>query len=91
MSEKLFTAFEVAERLRLHVETVYRLIHNGALPALKVGRQWRFAEADLQRWMCDRRKEQPTESMRYQKDGLERGARLTKYPCERSRYVPHKP
>jgi excisionase family DNA binding protein len=58
MPKTLLTASEVAEQLRLNIETMYRLIQNEALPAIKVGRQWRFVEADIQRWMGDRRRAQ---------------------------------
>ena len=34
----LFTVAEVAHRLRVHKNTVYRLVKDGALPALRVGR-----------------------------------------------------
>ena len=37
-----FTAREVAEILRVHHMTVYRLIRNGTLSPVKVGRDWRF-------------------------------------------------
>lgn len=37
----LVTVAEVAERLRLSRMTVYRLIHSGELPALRMGRSFR--------------------------------------------------
>ena len=38
----MLTVSEVAELLRVHQMTVYRLIRNGALSPVKVGRVWRF-------------------------------------------------
>jgi excisionase family DNA binding protein len=31
--------------------TIYRLIKNGELPAIRIGRQWRFRRADLEEWI----------------------------------------
>ena len=50
MSESLLTAAEVAELLKLNVETVYALIQKDGLPAAKVGGQWRFSEANVRAW-----------------------------------------
>ena len=36
------TAADVARLLRLDKDTVYRLAREGELPAIRVGRQWRF-------------------------------------------------
>jgi excisionase family DNA binding protein len=45
---------QVAILLRCHIETVYRMIHNGRLPAMRIngrGKQihgaWRIAKVDL--------------------------------------------
>ena len=43
----LLTPEEVAEKLRVHVSTVYRRIHLQELPALRVGRQWRIHPRSL--------------------------------------------
>lgn len=51
MTGALLTASEVAEHLRLHIETVYRLARQGKLPAVKVGEQWRFSEATIRQWL----------------------------------------
>ena len=51
MPEALLTAAEVAELLKLHVETVYALIAKAGLPAAKIGGQWRFEEARLRAWI----------------------------------------
>lgn len=51
MADILITATEVARRLDLNVQTVYSLIQNDNLPALKIGRQWRFAETDITQWL----------------------------------------
>lgn len=38
----LLTAAQVEERLGVDVSTIYRMAADGRLPAVKVGRQWRF-------------------------------------------------
>ena len=40
-TEKLFRIREAAEVLRVSPMTIYRLIRDGELPAIKVGWQWR--------------------------------------------------
>ncbi len=54
MSRTLLTVPDVANHLRVNTDTVYRLIRTDDLPAIKVGRQWRFVESDIERWMQDR-------------------------------------
>lgn len=45
----LLTVREVADRLRLHPGTVYRLARAGALPSLRVGRSIRFQADEIER------------------------------------------
>ena len=53
MSEPLLTAAEVADQLRVSTMTVYRLIRRGELPAVRVGRNYRVREADLEAFLDD--------------------------------------
>jgi excisionase family DNA binding protein len=46
---------EVAEFLKLHRETVNRMIRSGELPALKVGRAWRLNRVQIWEWAKSRR------------------------------------
>jgi excisionase family DNA binding protein len=39
---QLIDAREAAELLRLHPDTVVRMARSGRIPAIKVGREWRF-------------------------------------------------
>lgn len=41
------TPAEAAARLRLHKRTVYRLLEQGVIPGVKIGKLWRIAEQDL--------------------------------------------
>lgn len=43
----LLTAAEVASMLRVSKMTIYRLIHSGELPAVRVGRSFRIPRASL--------------------------------------------
>ena len=45
---------EVAEALRVSRMTVYRLIKQGDLPALRVGRGYRIREEDVHTYLNDR-------------------------------------
>ena len=45
------TTEEVLGCLKVNPRTIYRLIRNGELPAIRIGRQWRFRRADLDRWV----------------------------------------
>jgi excisionase family DNA binding protein len=46
-AEKLLTREEAAERLRIHLRTVQRLIVSKELPAVRIGRHVRIDPADL--------------------------------------------
>ena len=45
------TVREVATYLRVHPMTVYRLIQRGDLPAIRVGRGWRFNKNRIEQWL----------------------------------------
>jgi len=47
----LLTVAEVADLFRVSSMTVYRLIRNGELPAVRVGRSYRVREDDLQSYL----------------------------------------
>lgn len=47
----LMTPEEVAGRLKVSIFTVRRWIHQGDLPAYRIGRGWRIGSADLDQWL----------------------------------------
>ena len=49
------TTEEVLEYLHVNLRTVYRLIKAGKIPAVRVGRQWRFRKVDLDVWLNGQR------------------------------------
>lgn len=50
--EKLLTPEEAAELLRLSTYTLQDYARKGIVPAIKVGRAWRFSEAELNAWLA---------------------------------------
>ena len=46
------TTEEVLEYLNVNLRTVYRLIRAGKIPAVRVGRQWRFRKSDIDEWLA---------------------------------------
>jgi excisionase family DNA binding protein len=40
--DQIMTVEEVADYLKLHKQTIMRMAARGELPAVKVGRHWRF-------------------------------------------------
>ena len=51
MEETFLTTEEVLDYLQVNLRTVYRLIKAGRIPAVRVGRQWRFRKRDLDAWL----------------------------------------
>ncbi len=49
--DRLMTIEEVAAVLRVSRFTVYRLAKGRAIPATKIGRQWRFQKEEINRWL----------------------------------------
>jgi two-component system response regulator (stage 0 sporulation protein F) len=47
---RVFKTEEAAKYLSVHVETIRRLARGGEIPAMKVGRGWRFKEDSLVHW-----------------------------------------
>jgi excisionase family DNA binding protein len=50
----LLTVSEVAATMRVSNMTVYRLIKGGELPAVRVGKNYRIRESDVERFLEDR-------------------------------------
>lgn len=47
---EIMTTQEVAEYLRLTEATIYKLAQAGEIPAMKVGRAWRFKRELIDEW-----------------------------------------
>ncbi len=55
MEDVFLTTDEVLDYLQVNLRTVYRLIHAGKIPAVRVGRQWRFRKVDIDAWLGSQR------------------------------------
>jgi long-chain acyl-CoA synthetase len=55
MPVKLYSAPEVASMLALEVDTLYRYARAGRLRGLKIGKLWRFREADVEEFLQGQR------------------------------------
>lgn len=42
---------DAAERLAISTRTLWKLTNMRAIPAVKIGRVWRYVEADLAEWI----------------------------------------
>lgn len=51
MVQRLLTAAEVADQLRVSTMTIYRLIRSGELPAVRVGRNYRVRANELEAYL----------------------------------------
>ena len=49
-STKVLTVNELAEYLRVHRSTIYRLLKKGQLPGFKIGSDWRFNVEVIDEW-----------------------------------------
>ncbi len=47
----LLTTKQVQTLLRVDRTTIYRMVESGQLPAIRVGKQWRFAKGDVEKWL----------------------------------------
>lgn len=48
---KWLTIEELTEYLKMGRTKLYRMAQEGAIPASKVGNQWRFDQKEIDRWM----------------------------------------
>ena len=45
--KRMLTTFELAEYLRVHPDTIKKLVKEGKLPSIQIGRQLRFDSASV--------------------------------------------
>jgi len=48
---RLMTLDEVGKYLRFTRKTIYRLLKQGSIPAVKIGNKWRFDKTAIDRWI----------------------------------------
>ena len=54
---ELMTVKELGQYLRFTKKTIYNLLKQGAIPAIKIGNKWRFDKAAIDRWLQQRMEE----------------------------------
>ena len=64
--EKLMTAKELAQFLKLSESTIYKLASNGDIPGFKIGDSWRFDLEEIQKLI-----RQSKEKVKKQRDTVE--------------------
>lgn len=50
-AQPFLTTQDVQRLIRVDKSTIYRMAESGRIPAIKVGRQWRFPADDINRWL----------------------------------------
>ena len=50
----VMTLDEVAQFLKIHPSTVYRLLKQDSIPAFKLGSDWRFTQTAIASWIKQR-------------------------------------
>ena len=53
MSREVLTVAELAEYLRVHPATIYKLLKARKLPAFKIGSDWRFNREHIDEWRVE--------------------------------------
>jgi excisionase family DNA binding protein len=48
-SDEILNIKEVSDYLKIPVSTIYKLVQGGRVPAVKVGKHWRFMKRDIDR------------------------------------------
>jgi excisionase family DNA binding protein len=54
VGDRLLTVGEVADAMRVSNMTIYRLIKSGQLAAIRVGKNYRIRESDVNRFLAER-------------------------------------
>jgi excisionase family DNA binding protein len=50
-SNEIMTVRQLAEYLRSHPSTIYRLLKNREIPVFRLGGNWRFDRAAIDQWI----------------------------------------
>ena len=51
IEDKIMTVEEVAKYLRVHFQTVLKLLRDGSIRAQKVGRSWRILKSEVDKYL----------------------------------------
>ncbi len=55
LEDKIIESLEACQLLRIHRNTLYKLIHAKELPAFRYrsGAPWKFRKSELEQWLSD--------------------------------------
>jgi PTS system nitrogen regulatory IIA component len=53
--EQLMSVKELAEYLNVNISTVYMWSQHGQIPAMKIGKMWRYRRSEIDNWLNQRR------------------------------------
>ena len=48
---EFLTVSDLAEYIRFHKVTIWRMAHKGILPGFKIGGSWRFRRSTVEEWL----------------------------------------
>ena len=54
---EIMTTREVAKYLRLHEITICKLVKEGKIPGVRIGRVWRFDKQEVDLWIESQKKQ----------------------------------
>jgi excisionase family DNA binding protein len=57
--EQAFKPHQVAQILQIHIDRYYELANRGEIPAFRLGREWRTAPSQLEKFMIGEWKAKP--------------------------------
>jgi excisionase family DNA binding protein len=69
----MLTSTDLEELLQVDRSTIYRMADSGRLPAVKVGRQWRFPRGAVERWLSSQVKAESSEGIGGETDAYRDG------------------
>lgn len=50
-SSEIMTLEETAKYLKIGKSTLYKMVREGKIPAVKIANQWRFRKEDIDKWL----------------------------------------
>jgi PTS system nitrogen regulatory IIA component len=53
--EQLMNVTQLAEYLNVNISTVYMWSQQGQIPAMKMGKMWRYRRSEIDAWLNERR------------------------------------
>jgi excisionase family DNA binding protein len=53
IDHEILTVKEVSELLKIHEDTVYKMVREGRIPAFRIGSDWRFQKDQIVHWIAE--------------------------------------